>query len=85
MLQSTHLFLGTYADNNADRAAKGRNGRRINAKLSRRIARVIRASNDSTCILALRFGVCNQVIHMVRRNKIWRDDSYDPSWRKDHR
>jgi len=80
-----HLFLGTYADNNADRAIKGRSGHRVNAKLNRRAARTIRTSNDSDYILALRFGVHPSVIHLVRRNLIWRDRSYDPAERKRHR
>ena len=80
-----HLFPGTYRDNNQDRARKHRNGVRVNAKLSKRIAALIPQSHESAYILARRYGVHPGVIHQVRTNRIWRDDNYRPETRLNHR
>jgi hypothetical protein len=74
-----HLWLGTKAQNNADRARKGRNGEQSgelgnNAALSWDEVREIRASSDSQRDLAARFGVAQTLISQIKRHVIWRED-----------
>ncbi|MEE9393388.1 MAG: HNH endonuclease [Planctomycetota bacterium] len=71
-----HLFIGTKADNNYDKLAKGRHraisGEQChNAKLTRADIPVIRASKEKQAALAARYGVSHQVIWMVKRGKAW--------------
>lgn len=66
-----HLFLGLAADNNADRAAKGRtvapmslqNG---NSKLSDAQVEDVRSSAESGVAIARRFGVSPALVSMIR-------------------
>lgn len=81
-----HLFLGTIADNNLDRAAKGRtvSGLALHpesvprgedvwtAKLTPEIVLAIRASRERTKILSARYGVTASAIKRVRSGKTWR-------------
>ncbi len=75
-----HLFLGTRADNNADKEAKGRalqlrgeaNG---NSKLSREIVAEIRSIYANGVVsqkkLAARFGVHQTVVGDIVRGETW--------------
>lgn len=74
-----HLFLGTQADNNADRDAKGRNivlhGSRIgtsklNEKTVGKIKRRLGYRNDGK--LAREFGVSDSQIFNIRHGLAWR-------------
>lgn len=70
-----HLFLGTAADNAADRNRKGRqakgtkNGR---AKLAPEQVLAIRASIGSPTVLAQQYGVTEPVIHHILRRRTWK-------------
>ena len=73
-----HLFLGTQAENNADRNAKGRQmkGERQNfAKLTPDLVREIRASyaagGVTTRALAARYGMAPSAIHGVISRRHW--------------
>jgi hypothetical protein len=73
-----HYFLGTNADNQADRAAKlralgmrWRSETNASAKLSVSKVVEIRASSDTTAALARKFGVHEKTIWSVRANRRW--------------
>lgn len=70
-----HLFVGTYADNNADTHAKGRaplGENHKNSKLTADIVRQIRTSAESHATLGRRFGVTKEAIIAVRKRLVWR-------------
>jgi len=67
-----HLWLGTNADNMADKVRKGRQARLArdnngNAKLNNAALRVIAESKLPDDILAIAFGVCVETIYFARR------------------
>jgi hypothetical protein len=72
-----HLFLGTLADNNRDKALKGRSfhpkgelhGR---SKLTAEKVIAIRADTRPNITIADDYGVCNSIIGRVKKRKIWR-------------
>jgi hypothetical protein len=72
-----HLFLGTQADNNADRDRKGRhvalrgekNGM---SKLTPQLIGVIRASRESSVALSKRIDINASTIRKIRRGELWR-------------
>lgn len=75
-----HLFLGTHADNTADRISKGRSSRRKSsqqgersnsARLTPQDVLFIRNSTLTQKALARCFGVHRTTIHKVRANKSW--------------
>ncbi len=71
-----HLFLGTVADNNQDRARKGRSSRlrgekNPRAKLTWEQARLIRESNETCLVLSARFGVSRMIVSRIRRGLAW--------------
>lgn len=69
-----HLFLGTSAQNTADRDAKGRQSKgegRPGAKLTEAAVKEIKASREPGVTLAARFGVTTAAISLVRRGKNW--------------
>ena len=71
-----HLFLGTHADNIADRDAKGRHvptygELNSSAKLDPAKVKAIRAFKGSQRQIAEMFGVCQQTISNIKRRKIW--------------
>ncbi|WP_374759851.1 HNH endonuclease signature motif containing protein [Iodobacter sp.] len=76
-VRPSHLFLGTPADNMADKVIKGRlvhmygerNGR---AKLSAADVILIRASDDSYPCIARRFGVTPSAVGLIKRRKLWK-------------
>jgi hypothetical protein len=74
-----HLFLGTNADNVADRHAKGRTrtGASLGqdhgmAKLTESEVLAIRSSSDSLAAIARRFGISDVHVGRIRRGKNWR-------------
>lgn len=74
-----HLFLGTHADNGADRDAKGRHRyalppRETITKLSEGDVLAIRAAAATTSYadLAARYGVCRSNISMIVTRRNWR-------------
>ena len=79
----SHLWIGTKAENNADRKRKGRNAKNVKfpdrrgslnerAKLTERDVLQIRASRESTVSCGARYGVSHVLISQIRRRKIWR-------------
>lgn len=74
-----HLFLGTNADNVADRHAKGRTRWATQrgqdhhqAKLTDEDVRAILASSERGVALAKRYSVSESSVHRVRAKKSWR-------------
>lgn len=72
-----HLFLGTHAENMADRNAKGRQARGDRSPVSklttddvREIKRAI-ANRENQTALARRFGVSHVQISHIRHGKTW--------------
>lgn len=78
-----HLWLGTYADNNRDRHAKGRtvfvvlnpkpvrgeqHGR---AKLTWPLVKDIRRDTRSLSAIAAQYGVTKQTVHSIKRGETW--------------
>jgi len=71
-----HLHLGTLADNNRDRAAKGRNShvhgtRHPRAKLTEEQVIAIRRSTLPHNHLARLYGITNSTVSAVQRGIIW--------------
>ncbi len=69
-----HLFLGTPADNMADRDAKGRNARREthgNAKLTCAGAAAIRIDTRVLRVIAAEYGVSMSTIHRAKTGECW--------------
>jgi hypothetical protein len=72
-----HLKCGTHAENNADRAAKGRNGdqngeRNNNSKLTEADVLYIRSCNRKNADIAKEFNVARSLITMIINRTIWR-------------
>lgn len=80
-VRPAHLFLGTRADNAADRGAKGRTGHGVSlgtanggAVLTNRIVREIRrlaTAGATNRDIAARFGVAPSLVSMVKTGKRW--------------
>lgn len=72
-----HLFLGTYLDNNRDRARKGRNGPIWTTKLNLEQVKAMRAEwangNVTQTELGRRYGVSSHQAHVIVRNKSWKN------------
>lgn len=74
-----HLFLGTPAENNADRSVKGRSSlgsQHHKTKLTAEQVREIRSAHasgtETKTQLARRFGVADSSIHLIIIRKNWR-------------
>ena len=65
-----HLFLGTNAENNADKARKGRAAKKLTQDqvVAMRLAR---SSGDSCLKIAARFGLSEGYTHSVISRKYW--------------
>ncbi len=73
-IEPSHLFLGTNAENLADRNAKGRQSKgesRNGAKLTETAVRAIRASDAPTVELAALYGVAETTLSYARHGKTW--------------
>jgi hypothetical protein len=71
-----HLWLGTWADNNRDRAQKKRSAdvrgeKSPSAKLTEKDARYILHSKETCEALAKRFGVCISLPSKIRTGRLW--------------
>lgn len=72
-----HLFLGTHADNMADRDRKGRTPigeARPNARLTADLVREIRSARESgetLHSLGRRFGVSHTTVHRIAMGRKW--------------
>jgi len=72
-----HLFLGTQADNNADKAAKGRaRGAALgedhhNSKLTPTVVSQIFAASGSQYEIARRFGVSRSCVADIKNGRTW--------------
>lgn len=70
-----HLFLGTHADNSADRNAKGRQARGERngpAKLAEWQVQAIRADKRLQREIAVDYGVTDHTISAIQSRKLWR-------------
>ncbi len=77
-INPAHLFLGTNADNVADKCRKGRaigegpvGEDHPHAKLSEAIVRVIRLSDRGQAALAREYGVSQATISLIKARKHW--------------
>jgi hypothetical protein len=69
-----HLFLGTHADNQADKIKKGRGAKgekHGQSKLREQQIHEIRASRESCKVTAARYGISDVLVSMIRRRRIW--------------
>lgn len=71
-----HLFLGTNADNVADKVSKGRQARNFgekhpSAKFTEDVIRVIRADNRLHKVIAREYGCCRSTISYIKAKKLW--------------
>lgn len=82
-INPAHIFLGTNAENVADKVSKGRQarGRAIGArmcgerqgqsKLTEKQVRYIRKSTERGVVLSRKFGISQSVISEIRNLKAW--------------
>jgi hypothetical protein len=73
----SHLWLGTRADNNRDRADKKRSAdvrgeRSPSAKLTEAAVRYILKSQETGATLARRFNVCPSLPSKIRHRRLWK-------------
>jgi len=69
-----HLFLGTAADNQADKVAKGRQLKGSDAGmavLTDADVLAIRASSDIQRVIAARYGISRPNVSLIRSRKTW--------------
>lgn len=69
-----HLFLGTNAQNTADKVAKGRQCigiRNAQSKINDEAVRDIRSSTISGIQIAKKYGISNQLVSNIRLRKNW--------------
>lgn len=73
----SHLFLGTNADNVADKMAKGRHRaawgeKQGHAKLTNEQARAIRSDPRQQVVIAHEYGVSKATVCMLKKGVTWR-------------
>ena len=64
-----HLFLGTNLDNIQDKVAKGRAGSKLSRVQVEAIRLVYSTGNVSQQALALRYGLCQQMVSLIISKK----------------
>lgn len=70
-----HIFLGTQAQNNTDRDAKGRAAkgeRNARSKLDTAAVIAIRADDRSDCAIGRAYGVSNSAVRDIRLRRTWK-------------
>lgn len=67
-----HLFLGTNADNVADKVAKGRQAVMQRTRYSPDEVRAVREATGSQREIARRLGVSKSMVHAIRTNQFWK-------------
>jgi hypothetical protein len=70
-----HFFLGTHADNTADRVAKGRTCEGVDcwqAKLTEKQVLEIRAANETQRVTAAKYGISRRTISSIRTRQTWK-------------
>lgn len=70
-----HLFLGTVAENMADKVAKGRHAkgaRHMKAKLTDEQILAIREDNRRQHVIANEYGITQPLVSLIKARKIWR-------------
>lgn len=70
-----HLFLGDHASNVADMMAKGRQAKGEASgpsKLNPDKVRAIRASAETQCAIAAKYGVCQALVSKIKRRDLWK-------------
>jgi hypothetical protein len=78
-INESHLWLGTNADNTADKTAKGRVARMRGekngfSKLKQEQADAIRTMPGTQAAIAAKFGVCGSLVGKIKRGENWRAD-----------
>lgn len=68
-VNTTHLFLGTNADNMRDKSSKGRHH---NARFNEQQIRAIRESTDVMRVLAERYGVSIAAIQQIKERRSYK-------------
>jgi hypothetical protein len=76
----SHLFIGTFADNQRDKVLKGRSWRGIgeknpNAKLSLNEVKAIRSEKGSCRFIAKRFGIGKSQVSNILKGAHWREET----------
>lgn len=66
-----HLFLGTNADNVADKVKKGRQARKLNEDDIREIRALYGEGSRTLTDIGDAYGVSRSLIHLIVRRKIW--------------
>lgn len=69
-----HIFLGTHADNMADKGAKGRVPRgegQTNAKLNDGLVLAIRADMRPSRKIAAEYGIARSLVSMIKTGRRW--------------
>lgn len=67
-----HLFLGTNADNVADKVAKGRQAIMQHTKHSPETVLAVRGATGSHRAISKRLGVSKSMVHAIKANLIWK-------------
>lgn len=68
-----HLFLGTDADNAADKAKKGRGGKKLTKELAYKMREELK--NGATLNqMADKYDVCRAMVVKIKQNKNWKEN-----------
>jgi hypothetical protein len=73
-VRPSHLFLGTNADNMADRDTKGRQAKGASsgsAKLTETQVKAIRRDTRTQRVIGKDYGVSHALIGYIKRNEAW--------------
>lgn len=71
----SHLFLGSDYDNHADKARKGRAGKKLTTTKAEQIRSLCR-SGVSRKVVAAQFGVSVVMVGLIDRNLFWKGNNH---------